>query len=118
MLCVPFAMLIAAHAKFLGASLHAAAHHQPVPRLKNVQGAGDSRVGHRANKYGDVLSKTAKEEIEARRHRRHDNEKINQKCRFCDVFLRGAYLDSSAISASWTCFLSANCEGKSRFMMS
>ena len=30
----------------------------------------------------------------------------------------GAYLDSSAISAAWTCFLSANCEGKRRVMMS
>lgn len=32
--------------------------------------------------------------------------------------MTGAYLDSSAISASWTCFLSANGEGKSRVMMS
>lgn len=49
-------MLIAAHAKLLGASLHAATHHQPVSRLKDVQGAGHSRVGHRANEYRDVFS--------------------------------------------------------------
>lgn len=57
-------MLIAAHAKLLGASLHAATHHQPIPRLKDVQRAGHSRVGHRANEYRDVLSKTTKEETE------------------------------------------------------
>ena len=64
MLSVPFAMLVAAHAKLLGASLHTATHHQTITRLNNVQGAGDSRVGHRANKYGDVFSKTTKEETD------------------------------------------------------
>lgn len=34
------------------------------------------------------------------------------------VLRKTAYLDSSAISASWICFLSANCEGKRRVMMS
>lgn len=53
-------MLIAAHAKFFGASLHAAAHHQTISRLKDVQGARDSGVGHRANKYRDVRSQTTK----------------------------------------------------------
>ncbi len=57
-------MLIAAHAKLFGASLHAATHHQPIPRLEDVQRAGHSRVGHGANEYRDVLSKTTKEETE------------------------------------------------------
>lgn len=57
-------MLVAAHAELLGASLHAATHHQPIPRLKDVQRAGHSGVGHRADEYRDVLSKTAKEETE------------------------------------------------------
>lgn len=57
-------MLVAAHAKLLGAGLHAAAHHQPVSRLKDVQRAGYSRVGHRANEDRDVLGKTTKEERE------------------------------------------------------
>lgn len=62
--CIPFAMLIAAHAKLLGASFHAAAHHQPISRFKDVQWAGHTRIGHRANKNRDVLSKTTKEETE------------------------------------------------------
>lgn len=61
---IPFAVLIAAHAKFLGAGLHAATHHQPVPRFKYVQGTRNSGVGHRAHKYRDVLCKTAKEETD------------------------------------------------------
>lgn len=64
MYCIPFAVLIAAHAKSLSASLHAATHHQPISRLKDMQGAGNSRIGHRANKYRDVLSETAKVETE------------------------------------------------------
>lgn len=60
--CIPLPMLIAAHSKLLCASLHAATHHQPISRLKDVQRAGHSRVRHRANKYGNVLSKTTKEE--------------------------------------------------------
>lgn len=63
-LCIPFAVLVAAHAKLLCASLHTATHHQTVSRLKNVQGAGHTRVGHRANKYGDVFSETTKEETD------------------------------------------------------
>lgn len=51
-------MLIAAHAKLLGASLHTATHHQPISRLEDVQRAGHARVGHRADEYRDVLSKT------------------------------------------------------------
>ena len=46
---------------------------------------------------------------------RCDADTLNHKCRLCEP---SAYLDSSAISASWTCFLSANCDGKSRVMMS
>lgn len=42
--------------------------------------------------------------------------RMNHGCSLCEV--AGAYLDSSAISAAWTCFLSANCEGKRRVMMS
>lgn len=57
-LTVPFPMLIAAHAKLFGASLHATTHHESVPRLKDVEWAGNSRIGHSANKYRDVLCKT------------------------------------------------------------
>jgi len=57
-------MLIAAHAELLGAGLHAATHHQPISRLKNVQWAGHSGVGHRADENGDVLSETRREESE------------------------------------------------------
>ncbi len=53
-------MLIAAHSKFLGASLHTATHHQAISRLKDVQRTGHSRVGNGANEYRDVLCKTAK----------------------------------------------------------
>lgn len=58
---IPFAMLIAAHPKLLGAGLHAAAYHQPVTRLKDVQWARHSREGHRTDKYGDVLGKATRE---------------------------------------------------------
>lgn len=60
-------MLIAAHAKLLGAGLHAATHHQPISRLEDVQGAGHSGVGHRANKYRDVLSETTTAETEEKK---------------------------------------------------
>lgn len=60
--CVPFAVLIAAHAELLGAGLHAATHHQPVSRLKDVQWAGNSRVGHGADEYRDVLSETKRKQ--------------------------------------------------------
>lgn len=60
-------MLIAAHSELLCAGLHTATHHQPIPRLEDVQRAGHSRVGHCANKYRDVLCKTTKEETEDRK---------------------------------------------------
>lgn len=55
---IPFSVLIAAHAKLLGAGLHTAAHHQTVPRFKDVQRTGHSRVGHRADENRDVLGET------------------------------------------------------------
>lgn len=57
-ICIPFAMLIAAHAKLFGARLHTSAHHQTVARLKDVQRARDARVRHRAHKDWDVLGQT------------------------------------------------------------
>lgn len=51
----PFPVLICAHAKPPGAALLAPPDHQAVPRLKDVQRAGDAREGHRAHKDGDVL---------------------------------------------------------------
>lgn len=73
---IPFAVLVAAHAKFLGAGLHAATHHQPISRLKDVQGAGNPGVGHGANKYRDVLGKTAEGETEGESVRRPRYGKI------------------------------------------
>lgn len=73
--CIPSAMLVAAHAKLLGAGFHAAAHHQPIARLKHMQWTGHSRVGHGADKYRDVLSET-------RRKRKDHNCKDNGL--FCD----------------------------------
>lgn len=55
---VPFAMLIAAHAKLFGARLHTSTHHQTVARLKDVQRARDARICHRAHKDRDVLGQT------------------------------------------------------------
>lgn len=51
-------MLIAAHAKFLGASLYASTHHQSVPWLKHMQWAWDTRVGHSTHKDWDVFGQT------------------------------------------------------------
>lgn len=62
-------MLIAAHSKLLCASLHAATHHQPISRLEDVQRAGHSGVGHRANEYRNVLSKTTHKETEERQEK-------------------------------------------------
>lgn len=64
---VPLAVLIAAHSKLLGASLHAAAHHQPITRLKDVQRAGHAGVRHGAHKYGNVLCKTVNQRTGGRR---------------------------------------------------
>lgn len=53
---IPLPMLIGAHSKLPCASLNATAHHQPISRFKDVQRARHSRVGHRANKYGNIFS--------------------------------------------------------------
>lgn len=66
---IPLPVLIDAHSKLPRASLNAAAHHQPIPRFKDVQRARHSRVGHRANKYGNVLSQ-AKKERQDKKYRR------------------------------------------------
>lgn len=58
MYCIPFAVLVAAHAKLFGARLHTSPHHQTVTRLKDVQWTRDARVCHRAHKDWDVLSQT------------------------------------------------------------
>lgn len=57
---LPFPMLIAAHAKFLGASLYTSAHHQPVAWLKNMQWAWDTGVGHSTHKDWDVFGQTGR----------------------------------------------------------
>ena len=59
---LPLAVVIAAHAKLLGARLHAAAHHQPVARLEDVQRAAHAGVGHRAHEDGDVLGEAGAHE--------------------------------------------------------
>lgn len=60
---IPFSVLITAHAELLGASLHAAAHHQPITRLKDVQWAWHSREGHGTDKYGNILGKAVREKV-------------------------------------------------------
>lgn len=68
-------MLVAAHSKLLGAGLHAAAHHQPIARLKDVQRAGHPWVRHRADKYGNVLCKAANQKTEERKREADDTQK-------------------------------------------
>lgn len=58
---IPFALLIDAHAKLLGASLHAATHHEPISRLEDVKWAWHPGEGHSADKYRDILGKTTRE---------------------------------------------------------
>lgn len=53
---IPLPVLIDAHSKLPCARLNASAHHQAITRFKDVQRARHSRVGHRANKYGNILS--------------------------------------------------------------
>lgn len=53
---IPLPVLIGAHSKFSCPGLNAAAHHQSVSRFEDVQRARHSRVGHRANKYGNVFT--------------------------------------------------------------
>lgn len=59
-------MLITAHAKFFGASLYASTHHQPVPWLKNMQWAWDTRAGHSTHKYWDVFGQTEEKFVEVK----------------------------------------------------
>ena len=47
-----------AHAESPAPSIHAPSHHEPIARLKDVQGAGHPRVGHRAHKDGKLFRLT------------------------------------------------------------
>lgn len=65
--CSPFAWLITAHAELLGARLHAAAHHQAVAWLEDVQWARNARVRHRADEDGNIGGQ-AEGKTQAQRH--------------------------------------------------
>lgn len=77
-----------------------------------MQWTGNPRIGHGADKHRDVLVRAA--------GGGGNNllRQILQCVQKLEEVVSVSYLDSSAISASWTCFLSASCEGKSWFMMS
>ena len=77
-------MVVAAHAKLLGSRLHAAAHHQPVTRLEDVQRAADAGVGHRAHEDGDVLGEAAARERRSRGGGRRGEDRAMNR-RLCDV---------------------------------
>lgn len=52
---LPFDRVSNAHSELFGACLHASPNHQSITRLKDVQWARDSGIGHCANKHGNIL---------------------------------------------------------------
>lgn len=63
----PFEVVSQTHAEAVGSRLHAAANHQSVARLEDMERARHSGKGHGANEYRHILVKTEERTREQRR---------------------------------------------------